>query len=47
MAKGDPLETLQQMREFAVEARDLAAKGDRTALKEISVFGGMPSGSRN
>jgi len=34
MAKRDPLETLRQMREFAVEARDLAAQGDRTALNE-------------
>ena len=32
MAKRDPLETLRQMREFAVEARDLAAQGDRVAL---------------
>ena len=34
MAKRDPLETLRQMREFAVEARDLAAQGDRVALDE-------------
>lgn len=34
MAKRDPLETLRQMREFAVEARDLAAQGDRVALDD-------------
>ena len=34
MAKRDPLETLRQMREFAVEARDLAAQRDRVALDE-------------
>ncbi len=34
MAKRDPLETLRQMREFAMEARDLATRGERATLDE-------------
>jgi len=34
MAKRDPLETLRQMRSFAVEASELAATGNRAALDD-------------
>ena len=34
MAKRDPLETLRQMRAFAVEASELAASGSREALDD-------------
>lgn len=34
MVKHDPADTLRQMREFAIEARDLAASGSRARLDE-------------
>jgi uncharacterized protein with HEPN domain len=34
MARRDPLETLRQMRSFAVEASELAATGNRAALDD-------------
>ena len=46
MAKRDPLETLRQMREFAVEARNLAKRGDRASLFGNERLSGSVKGIR-
>jgi hypothetical protein len=47
MAKRDTLETLRQMRAFALEAAELARSGSRSELDRNLGFRRMRSGWRN